>query len=155
MSFYDEAIEMKNEGEKFYLNLVSKTKNNGFKTILSMFANDDAKHVMIFKKMRKYENEVDKFSTSTKKIRNIIKKENNEEFINSLDQIELYNKALEIEKKYFNYYIQEMFKFDDNQQIETLERIIYEEHKHIELMEFIIDLATKSERLDKLNEVTQ
>jgi rubrerythrin len=146
MNFYDVAIKMENDGEKFYLDMASKTKNDGLKNILTMLAGDEAKHFKIFEKMKKNEEISDSFPSALKKSSEIFKKENKDDFIKSINQINLYKKALNIERKSINFYTSEMNKAENEQQKENLTGIIKEENKHFELIEYIIDLVSRPER---------
>lgn len=58
MNPYDFAIQMSEDGEKFFHTLAKKVKKPGLRKILVMLANDQAIHRRVFEKMKKAEGKI-------------------------------------------------------------------------------------------------
>ncbi|HBD93170.1 MAG: hypothetical protein A2015_01375 [Spirochaetes bacterium GWF1_31_7] len=146
MDFIDVAILMEIEGENFYRDLILKTSNAGLKSILTMLADDEVKHRILFEKMKKSEKiEITISQTGIKAIE-IFKEENKNDFIKSINQIQVYESVLKLEKESIDLYTAEVNKANNATQKEVIISIINEEKKHYELIEYIIDLVSKPQR---------
>ena len=55
MDIYEYAMQLERDSEKYYRELVEKTKNKGLRTILTMLADADVEHYNTFQKMKKNE----------------------------------------------------------------------------------------------------
>ena len=144
MDVFEYAMEMETDGLRFYLEIAAKSKNHGIKAIAKMLADDEQKHFDILKKLRE-EHPVLKETEILKKARNVFAEMKNkiDEFIRPGDEIDLYKKAQEIEKKSENFYLEKAEELKDNYQKKIFKRIAEEEKKHYFLLENIIEFVSR------------
>jgi|SRR5690554_2003953 len=148
MDFFDIAMGIEKEGEDFYKRLADGCdKNEGVRNILEMLARDERKHYNIFHKMK--ENNPADFQDSDvfDSAREIFT-----EFRKQFDkvncdtsQLDLYKKALELENKSYNYYMDKLDEFTDPIQMGIIRKVANEEKRHALLLDNIIELLERPE----------
>lgn len=148
MDFFDIAMGIEKEGEDFYKSLAqSCTGNEGIKNIFAMLANDERKHYNLFKKMKE-NNPVDFQSSdvfdNAKEVFASFRKQFDKVCCDT-SQLDLYKKALELEKKSYDYYLEKLDEFTDTVHMGIIRKVANEEKKHVLLLENIIEMVERPE----------
>lgn len=146
MDTFTFAMQMEKDGEDYYRRLAQQTDNKGLRTILEMLAAEEAKHYNAIARMRKVRpNMVDATILSDAKNVFVKIKESDESFDFDLEQIELYKKAQDIEKKSQDFYLEKADEIKEEYQKEIFLRLADEEKKHYFLLENIIEFVSRPE----------
>jgi len=147
MNIYDYAMQMERDGERYYRNLAGKTENPGLRNILGMLADAEIAHYHFFLDMR--ENAAVHVG-KTKILENVknVFQEMKEKSSAGADasQADLYRKALEIEKKSRDFYLEKADEVEDESQSTAFRKIAAEEQKHFRILESIIDFISRPEQ---------
>ncbi|MBW6516320.1 MAG: ferritin family protein [Candidatus Cloacimonetes bacterium] len=148
MDFFDIAMGIEKEGEDFYNSLAEGcAANEGMSNIFKMLANDEKKHYATFKKMK--ENNPQDFKKSdifesAQEIFAGFRKQFDKVKCDG-SQTDLYHKALELEKKSYDFYMEKLDEFTDPVHMEIIRKVANEEKKHMLLLENIIELVERPE----------
>ena len=145
MNVYEFAMEKEKLSENHYRTLASKTTNKGLKKICSMLAEEEKAHYRIVEQMsRNVPSEVKESPIPDEAI-DIFKKmrQSTENFDLDISQLQLYQKARDIEKESKSFYLEQAEKVDDAQQQEIFRKLAGEEHKHYVLLQNICDFIAK------------
>jgi len=142
MNVYEYAMKVEKDGEKYYRDLASKTEDPGVKSILTMLADEEVKHYVVFEKMSKNQiiptqSSVDIFK-NTKNIFEKMQKENQLPNF-SQDQIEFYKNALRSEENSYKFYTEKALMLEEGEQKQAFLRIAEEERAHYVLLENVIE----------------
>ncbi len=143
MKIFDMAIDLELDGEQFYRSLAEDARSKGLKAIFNLLADDETRHKEIFEKM----NDIGfPGKIETKIIKNaneVFRSIKRDELLGEKDQIEVYKKAREIEKKSIDYY-KELFDLaTDGTSKNAILMIIEEEKKHHNLLDFLIEHVSR------------
>jgi rubrerythrin len=138
------ALQMEKDGEAFYRQLAHRTANKGLTTILTMLADEEVKHQQAIEMMK---TEVPKLEeshvlTRAKSIFTEIK-ESGKVLPDDTSQVELYQKAQEIEIRSRDFYLEKAAELDDQDQAALFKALAAEEEKHNRLLENIIDFVSE------------
>ncbi|HEX3045026.1 MAG TPA: ferritin family protein [Bacillota bacterium] len=142
----EQAMQMEKDGELFYRELAEKATVIGFREIFNQLADDEVKHYQVFKTMRQKQQGLFPETQVLKKAANIFKQMIAREAMNNLDpsQLELYRKAMELERNSQNYYLARAAeKADDKEQSELFRKIAGEEERHYFLLHNIYELVLR------------
>ena len=144
MNIFDFALKMEKDGEDFYRKIAAKTKNKGLQVILTMLADEEVKHYKAIESMKINEYEMAKTSILDE-AKNIFAemKGQEQEFETEKEQIALYEKALEIEKKSQDFYNEKAQQSNLEEQKDLFVNLANEEAKHYFLLENIIKFVSK------------
>ena len=141
MDIYDYAMQMEKDGENFYRELSSKTKNAGLKTILVMLADAEVKHYRLFHNMKENESIAVADTPILNDVKNIfIQMKEKKQFDVDAAQIELYKRAQGIERKTRDFYLEQADKAAPPQKGAFL-KIADEEKRHYLILENIINFV--------------
>jgi len=146
MDIYTYAMQMEKDGRKYYNDMAQKTGNPGFKSILKMMADAEAKHYNVLLTMQK--NEKAEFDTDTEiftHAKNVFTKmkEEGKELNSEASEIDLYQKALEIEKESHKFYTEKADEEQDPHKKEIILKIAEEEKDHCVLLSNMIEFVSK------------
>ncbi len=148
MDFFDIAMGIEKEGEDFYLKLAEGcSSNEGLSNIFKMLAQDEQKHYAIFRSM-KANNPADFQKTeifeNAKEIFGSFRQQF-DKLSCDVSQLTLYKKALELEKKSYDFYMEKLDEFTDTIHMEIIRKVANEEKKHMLLLENIVELIERPE----------
>lgn len=129
---------MEKDGERFYRRLSKKVESTGLKTILNMLADDELKHYEIFIAMSKNTEPSVSETKILKNSKNIFQRMQGEKIESNVEQIDLYKKAQEFERKSQEFYEENADKVARAAQKKLLLKIANEEKRHYFLLENII-----------------
>ncbi|HBG61602.1 MAG: hypothetical protein A2Y03_05850 [Omnitrophica WOR_2 bacterium GWF2_38_59] len=148
MNIFDYAMQIEKEGEALYQSFAKDSPQKGLATIFTGLAEQEHKHYKTFKKM-KYSEGTESIDTpfldNVKSIFTEWKKEKHK-FKFKISQADLYRKALDIEQKSIDLYMEKSKEVDSDKQRQIFKKIANEEKSHYEIMENIIEFITKPER---------
>jgi rubrerythrin len=138
------AMKIEKEGETFYQELADKATNSGFREIFHQLADDEAKHYQLFHSMQHLP-QLLKETTILKNAGNIFKRMIAKDELSNLDtsQIELYQKAMKLEKDSQDFYLAKATEAVDKNQSELFQKIAAEEEKHYFLLHNIYELVLR------------
>jgi rubrerythrin len=145
MKLFDIAIKMELEGEAFYRELAKKAVAPGFKNILTMLADDEVAHRHAFEAMQKNSPVVLPDEEARKLVTDAFAAIEKEEFLKEQSQLELYEKALEIELKSIEFYSEQLEELTREDHQKVLEKIIHEERRHYDMIDDIIVMVERPE----------
>ncbi len=145
MEWLDVAINIEVEGEQFYRKLSDESSHEGMKRIFSMLADDEVKHRETFEALKGSTPGIAEPSRVLKESGLVIRKFNTKDFLAQQKQLDLYRRALDIEKKSIEYYQKQLEMIDDDAQQEVLGSIIGEEEDHYALIDNIIIAVERPE----------
>lgn len=138
------AMKMEQDGEIFYRELAKNAMNPGFREIFTQLAEDEAAHYQHFKSMQSVPEQV-RETAVLKNAGNIFKEMIAKDELKNLDpsQLELYQKAMETEKKSQDFYLDKAADVQDKNQSELFTKIAQEEEKHYFLLHNIFEMVLR------------
>ena len=148
MDIYTYAMQMEKDGREHYEDMAQKTSNPGFKSILKRMADAEVKHYKTLLAMKK--NEKTAFDTDTeifKQAKNVFTeiKEAGKGFDSEASHVDLYQKALEIEKQSHTFYTEKAEEENDPHKKDIILKIAAEEKDHCVLLSNMIEFISKPE----------
>ncbi len=143
-SIFDLALEREKQTEALYRKMLEQTEDVGLKTILTMLADEEAKHHDDIKK-RQDNVELDtNFLVEVSAILKKMKKDKKTLSIN-VSQPELYKQARDLEKANYEFY-KEQYEVATDEKIKSiLNTFCKEEYKHYELLDNLYDLVSRTD----------
>lgn len=148
MNILDYAMKLEIEGEALYKGFARSSPNKGMTTIFSELAEQERKHYEIFNNMNNDQEIKVQDSPSLDNVKSVFAdwKANKEKFNFDIKQADVYRKALDIEQKSIDLYIQSSNETDNTLHKDILLRIADEEKRHYKIIENIIEFITTPER---------
>jgi rubrerythrin len=146
MDIFKFAMEKEKFSEDYYRQLSKKTSNKGLCNILTMLAEEELKHFTIIQQMQQQQESQTKTDTDVLgNARQIFKKmrQSAENFSFDFTELELYEKARDIEKESRQFYLEKSNEVKDASQKEILKRLANEEQKHLALVQGIYDFVAR------------
>jgi rubrerythrin len=145
MDIFEFAMQKEKYSENYYRELAGKTSIKGFKNICNMLADEEAKHYKIVQQMRK---ETPEKITDTKVLANTKKvfekmRESTEKFNFDISELQLYEKAKNIEQEVKQFYLEKADEVDNPNQKKIFKKLANEEQKHFIILENICDFLAK------------
>jgi rubrerythrin len=147
MNIFDYAMKMEQDGKDYYLELASKSPSQGFKTILTMLAENEVRHYNAVKAMKEKQYNLEE-TPILEDAKNVFEQmqDQHRDISSASDQVELYQKAQEIEKKSEDFYREKAGESGDSEQKQLFEKIADEERKHYNLIENMIQLLQRPQQ---------
>ena len=147
MDIFSFAMEKEKYAEYYYRDLAERTASEGLKTILTMLADEEAKHYHVVEQMQA---ETPSQVTETNVLAGASKvfekmRGSAESFNFDVSEADLYRKACDIEKESKKYYLEKAEEVTDARQKDLFKRLAEEENKHQLLLERIGDFVAKPE----------
>lgn len=147
MDIFKFAMEKEKYAEFYYRDLADRTGSDGLKRILTMLADEEAKHYRVVEQMKgRTPDQV----TDTSVLANASKifekmRDGAEKFQFDISEADLYRKACDIEKESRKYYLQKAEEVTDAGHKDIFKRLAEEENKHLLLVERIGDFVARPE----------
>lgn len=147
MDIYEFAMKMEKDGEGYYRELATKTKDAGLKTIFTMLADAEVIHHAVLKKLKERGEVKVSHTKILSRVKNIFEKMKEEEKDTDIavTQTELYKKARQIEEDSRDFYLKQASEVKDQDQKEIFHKIADEEKKHYFILEGIVDFVSRPE----------
>jgi rubrerythrin len=145
MNALELAMKMEKDGEIFYRELTEKVVNPGFREIFNQLADDEVKHYRLFESMQQQSPELFVETVIMQSAGNVFKQMIAKDGLKNLDtsQLELYQKAMELEKKSQEFYLEKASETADKNQSQLFQKIAGEEEKHYFLLHNIYELVLR------------
>jgi rubrerythrin len=140
---FEFAMKMEEDGRNYYLENAEKTDNPLLKKVLTELADDELKHYNIFKALRDSqaaEYKEEEKTTILGTVKNVFEtmKAEGKELSFGGDSRAIWETAREVEKKAEAFYREKAGELTDESQINILNRIADEEHRHWVTMENVL-----------------
>jgi len=144
---FEYAMQMEKDGEAYYRDLAVRCPSEGLKNILNLLADDEADHYNTIKALSETV-EKERGLENTKileKARNIFSQLSGKEinFDFKIPEIQLYQKAMEIEQKSEDFYRDNAGKTDNPSVKNILLKLAGDENRHQFLLKFITQFLEK------------
>jgi len=145
MNIFDYAMQMEKDGEAYYRQMALKCHVKGLKKILNMLADDEVGHYNAFEKLKKGIDAEVSDSVVLENAKNVFQdiKETETRFDFDVSEIELYNKAIEIEKKSEDFYREKANEVEQSALKFVLLHIAKDEKKHRFLLENTVEFLSR------------
>lgn len=145
MDIFQFAMEKEKLSEDYYRQLSEKTGHKGLKNICNMLADEESKHYKIVEQMNK---KIPAKVAQTPILNNAKKvfekmRESAEKFNFDISELELYQKARDIEKESRRFYLEKAEEVKDACQKGIFKKLASEEQKHFVLLENICDFVAR------------
>ena len=144
MDIFEFAIQMERDGRQFYLDLAKHASSDSVRNILTMLAEDEAKHQQVIEQMR------DGLATMAdsqimENAKNIFQrmKEFGDDFQVNRDSESLYRQAMEAERKSCDFYLDRADQEADATHREIFKAMAEEEKKHYRLLSLMVDFLQR------------
>lgn len=147
MDIFKFAMEKEKYAEYYYRDLAERTGSTGLRSILTMLAEEEAKHYQVVQKMKA---KTPARMTDTPLLANAAEvftkmRDAADKFHFEISEADLYRKACDIEKESKKYYLQKAEEVTDPGQKSIFKRLAEEENKHLLLVERIGDFVARPE----------
>ena len=147
MTIFEFAMKMEKDGEAYYREMAEKCRIPGLKHILLMLAEDEVRHYDLLKNMKQQAIAKMAGSTVIKEARNVFAglrgKKNYFDLQGS--EVELYKKAIEIEKQSEDFYREKCDEVDTDEAGKLLMKLADEEKIHSFLLENMVVFLSRPE----------
>jgi len=145
MDIFEYALQMEKDGERFYRQIAEKAGSTGIKTIVTMLADEEVKHYKAIERIRQSGSGQMPETNILDDARNIFvqMKDERDEFAADQEQVELYQKARQIEKRSQQFYEEKAGQAARTDQRQLFEQLAAEEAKHYFLLGNLIDFVSR------------
>ena len=147
MGIFEFAMEKEKFSEEYYRDLANRANHVGIKNILTMLADEEAKHYQTAGRMRTETPEQVTDVPVLKRVRKVFEKMRGSpkelDFLTS--EADLYRKACQIEKQSKEFYLERAEETQDPDQKRVFKLLAQEEDKHLVVMENIYSFVSKPE----------
>ena len=148
MDIYEYAMQMEQDGEKFYRELAGNSRVEGLKTIFTMLADEEVKHSQVIAQLRKHAGHASLAETTVlQDVKNIFVRMREEKTMASFEvsDLEAYRKALDIEEMSREFYQDKAADAEEEEVKKILLRLADEEERHCRIMENIVAFVARPE----------
>ena len=147
MDIFEFAMEKEKFSEEYYRDLAGRANHVGLRNILTMLADEEAKHYRTVERMRTETPTKVTDVPVLKRAREVFEKMRSApeklDFLTS--EAELYRKARQIEEQSKKFYLEQAKEARDPGQKRVFELLAQEEDKHLLLMENLYSFVSKPE----------
>ena len=143
MNIYEFAMQMEQDGERFYRNLASQSTHSGVTRIMTMLADDEVKHYNIVKALADKTSPTMAKTTILDDAKNVFAGIKDSAFDFDGMQIDLYRQAQEIEQRSQDFYTEKAELVTDPVATKILLQIADEERRHYFLLDHIIEFMNR------------
>lgn len=147
MNIFEFAMEKEKLSEDYYRQLAKETTNTGLKNICTMLADEEVKHFKIVKGMQSQTTEEITQTPILQKAKQIFDsiRKSTEELNPDISELELYQKARDIEQQSKEFYLEKAKEVKDSRQKEIFQKLADEEQKHYFLLNNICEFVARPE----------
>ncbi len=151
MNIFEFAMKMEEDGRAYYLENAEKTDVPELKKILTELADDELKHYKIFKAMNdkeKAEYREDEKTTILSTTKNVFEalKSGGKEYIFGGEVGDIWEKALDVEKKSEEFYREKANELDDANLKDIFHKIADEERRHQLIIENVMQFLYRPQQ---------
>jgi rubrerythrin len=147
MDIFEFAMEKEKFSEEYYRDLANRANHVGIKNILTMLADEEAKHYRTVERMRTETPEQVTNVPVLKRAREVFEKMRGspKKFDFLISEADLYRKACQIEEQSKKFYLERAEEAQDPDQKRVFTLLAQEEDKHLVLMENIYSFVSQPE----------
>ncbi len=147
MQIFAYAMQMEKDGEAYYRQLANKSPDPGLTTILTMLADQEAKHLEVIQELKEGHQAQLSGGKIRKDLKNVFAKLQKQAstFDFSISQIDLYKKAEELEQKSRDFYLENANTIASPAGKELFNLLAGEEKLHAEVLESLIEFVSRPE----------
>lgn len=144
MDIFKFAIQMEKDGEVFYRQLAGQVSESGVQEILTMLAEDEAKHAQVIEQMKTKAGKMAE-TQILDRAKNIFRRISafNEPFDFEHGHEALYRQAIELEQKSIDFYLDRADQSDHPDHKALFEQLADEERRHHRLLEGLADFVSR------------
>ena len=144
MDLFEFSIQMEKDAEKLYRKMAENAPVEGIKKVLLMLAEDEVKHRVAIEQLQK-KLDVPKQKGVALDIKTVFEdlKEDKELTSISVDAVEDYQKAVEIEKRGMAFYKEKFEEADDPVSKQLFEALMKQETYHLRTCENLLEMVQK------------
>lgn len=146
MDIFTIAIQLEQEGARFYEELASISQTKGLKSIFTMLAKDEKNHEKVFTSLKKKSVPAMVPSSVADEAKAIFKDFNKDDYLKEAPQVSMYEKALEIEQRSIDLYSAHLDEVENAEAQSAVKIIIQEEKKHLATLEELVKLVSRPQR---------
>ena len=144
MDMFEFSIQMEKDAEALYRKMADEAPHEGIKNILSMLADDEVRHRVAIEQMQKKMDiaPVKGVALDIKTVFDEMRQDKNITKL-SVDVVDDYRKALEIEKKGMEYYKEKFADVEDPATKKFFEMLMRQETYHYKTVENLLEMVEK------------
>jgi rubrerythrin len=148
MDVFDFALRLERDGEAYYRECAAKTAGAGLQRILLMLADAEAAHYAVFLRMQAREEAALPDTPLLEQVKNVFAEIREREGIVGARtaEVDLYRKALELERRSWEFYGAAADQAASPAEKLTFERVAVEERRHYRIVEGIVDFVSRPEQ---------
>ncbi|PRX35549.1 rubrerythrin [Orenia metallireducens] len=143
MNIYDFAIDFEQENKDYYEECAKQTRDSNLKRIFNYLAKEERRHEEIVKKLKQEEEVAEIESDILPKAAEVFKEIAKDISVNSekpvQEDVNLYRKAVEMERSSYNFYQQKAEEVDNPVIQEAFLKLAKEEKRHEIIMDNIVE----------------
>jgi len=143
MNIYDFAIDFERENKDYYKECAEQTTDSNLKRIFDYLAKEEKRHEEIVKKLKQEEEVAEIESDILPKAKEVFKEIAKDISVNSekpvQEDVNLYRKAVEMERSSYNFYQQKAEEVDKPVIQEAFLKLAKEEKRHEIIMDNIVE----------------
>jgi rubrerythrin len=145
MNVFEYAKKMELDGINFYQEAAEGTTHPGFKKILQLLIDEEQKHYNFFDRLQQNSKPGELPAFPVNDAENIFRqlRQHKEGFDFSAEQVEVYKKALEIERQSEKFYRAEAEKTENEELKKQLLMVAEEEKKHVMLVDGLVEYLSR------------
>lgn len=146
MDLFEFSIQMEKDAEALYRKMAENAPVEGIKKVLLMLAEDEVKHRVAIERLQK-KHDVPAQKGVALDIKTVFEEMKGDENITTLtvDAVEDYKKAVEIEKRGMAFYKEKFEEADDPVSKQLFEVLMKQETYHLRTCENLLDMVQKPE----------
>ena len=145
MNIYEFAKEKEKLSEHYYHELAEKTTNKGLRHICTMLAEEEAKHLKIVQEMQNKNTGIPAESLVLQNAKKVFEsiRQSAEKFDFKISELEMYQKARDIEQESREFYLEKAEEVEDERQKEIFYKLAKEEEKHYTVIDNICEFLDR------------
>lgn len=146
MNYFEFSIQMEKDAEKLYRKMAENAPADGIKKVLLMLAEDEVRHRTAIEHLQK-RMEVAPARDSVPEIKTVFEEMRNDSSIVdiTLDAVEDYEKAVEIEQRGLNFYAEKFKEVDDPATKKLFKALMRQESYHLHTTKNLLDMVRRPE----------
>ncbi len=143
------AVKLEEEGYEYYKQAAAETDNKLSKSVLESLAQQELDHKETFQEIAEGKGIIsedvqhENIETEIKEVFENLSDKEQEAW--KEEEVEVYEQAMEMEKKIYNLYQEMVKESDDETEIEFLKALMEEENKHQESLQNVLYYMTQNE----------
>jgi rubrerythrin len=141
----ESVIEMEKEAERRYRELAEKSNNPWLKSIMTLLAEEEARHHNYYKGLEKGVGAGMKDSELISAVKKVFLKIRETKDVSGMgvSEVDLYRRMLEVEKEHMDFYLHRAEEVKDEAERQMLLKIAGEEKRHAGVLQNVVDFVSR------------